>query len=148
MDLHLEIVENNLLINSSTRVMSILDGDIKTDCTSLLEKQPKYKKLNHAFLPINSLEKYFLHHFIIKPDANFLREINDRFFKKTTIYDIISNLEGKIDNGKPLWKAMKTTIGNSDGEVKVFTHDVCSVIYKRVEHKDLVERIKRLISGE
>lgn len=143
--LHSEIIESNLA-SHSTKIISILDGDIIQDFEKEKQKEPTLSKLNVAFLPIPSLEKYLHQYLIDDVDASFFRELNDRFFRKKPLDDVVAEYQnsGIEKKGKKLWSLMTSSIaddGMTEGE---FLREICNLIYKRLEVETLASRIKQL----
>lgn len=143
--LHKEILDANLA-SHSTRVISILDGDIEDEFNKEKAKDKGLDKLNIAFLPIPSLEKYLHKHLIDTVDADFFRELNDRFFRKKSLDEIAGeytdgNLDGK---GKKLWSKMTKHLADDGLSEKEFLREVSEAIYNRLDVVSLSKRIKAL----
>lgn len=143
--LHKEILEANLA-SHSTKVISVLDGDVEDAFNLEKNKDTDLGRLNVTFLPIQSLEKYLHNHLINNVDADFFREINDRFFRKKSLDEIISNyMETGIDNkGKKLWNKMTSHLADEGLTENEFLREVCEVIYLRLDVDTLTNRIKAL----
>ena len=144
--LHKEILEANLT-SHSTKVISVLDGDVENDFRTESGKDKTLNRINVAFLPIPSLEKYLHEHLINNVDATFFREINDRFFRKKSLDEIVSDyMNTKIDyKGKILWNIMIGSLADDGLSEREFLREVCSAIYQRLDVEKLANRIKRLI---
>ena len=74
-----DICKSNLA-GVGTKVLSVLDGDVKSDFETLYKQKGLYTNLTINFLPIQSLEKYLHEKMVVNKDANFFKEIGDRFF--------------------------------------------------------------------
>lgn len=144
--LHFEIIESNLT-SHSTKVISILDGDIIEDFELEKKKNQELSKLNISFLPIPSLEKYLHTHLVSDVDAIFFREINDRFFRKKSLDEVVSEHQkfGKDKKGKRLWNLMVSSLADDGMSEKEFLREICSVIYQRMDVEALSKRIKALV---
>lgn len=143
--LHKEILESNLT-SHSTKVISVLDGDVSEDFENEKNKDSALKRINVAFLPIPSLEKYLHEHLIDNVDASFFRELNDRFYRKTSLDEVIASYqESGIDRkGKKLWQRMVSSIGDEGMAENEFLREICSSIYGRLDVETLTRRIKGL----
>lgn len=143
--LHREILEANLT-SHSTKVISILDGDIKSDFEDEKKKDTELSRLNVTFLPIPSLEKYLHANLIDSVDASFFREINDRFFRKKSLDDIVSEyIDSGIDRkGKKLWNKMTKHLADDGLTENAFLREVSEAIYQKLDVLSLTQRIKSL----
>lgn len=141
--LHKEIIDSNLT-SSATKIISVLDGDVQTDFESEKKKHSEYSTINVTYLPIYSLEKYLHYHLVTKVDSSFFRELNDRFFRRKSLDEVITEYQnGSIDSkGKRLWNMLVSTISDNGMSEKEFLREVCSVIYDRIDSETLSKRIK------
>lgn len=143
--LHQEILEANLA-SHSTKVISVLDGDVEAEFNSEKKKNQNYSRLNVAFLPIPSLEKYLHAHLIDDVDADFFRELNDRFFRKKSLDETVSEyVDSGIDRkGKKLWSKMVRHLGDDGLSEKEFLREISEAIYRRLDVESLTNRINAL----
>lgn len=143
--MHKEIIDANLA-SHSTKVISVLDGDIEGEFNKEKEKDQEIRRLNIAFLPIPSLEKYLHQHLIETIDADFFRELNDRFFRKKSLDEIVSEyMETGVDKkGKRLWQSMTKHLGDDGLSEKEFLREISETIYKKLDVEKLSKRIKAL----
>jgi energy-coupling factor transporter ATP-binding protein EcfA2 len=143
--MHKEIIESNLT-SHSTKVISVLDGDIETDYEAEKIKAPDLKKLNVAFLPIPSLEKFLHKNLIESVDAAFFRDVNDRFFRKKSLDEVISEYQanGLDKKGKKLWNAMIKSLSDDGMKENEFLREICGLIYQKMDAKGLTARIQAL----
>ncbi|OZY85888.1 hypothetical protein CBP51_02295 [Cellvibrio mixtus] len=143
--LHKEILESNLT-SHSTKVISVLDGDVENDFNAEKNKDIALKKINVAFLPIPSLEKYLHEHLVDNVDALFFRELNDRFYRKTSLDEVIAGYQesGIERKGKKLWQRMVSSIGDEGMPENEFLREICSSIYGRLDVESLAKRIRAL----
>lgn len=144
--LHSEIIESNLT-SHSTKVISILDGDIIEDFELEKKKNQELSKLNISFLPIRSLEKFLHTHLVTDVDSAFFREINDRFFRKKSLDEVVSDYQktGEDKKGKKLWSLMVASLADDGMSEKEFLREICNVIYDRMDVQALSKRIKALV---
>ncbi len=143
--LHKEILEANLA-SHSTKVISVLDGDVEQAFEQEKKKDAELSRLNVTFLPIPSLEKYLHEHLIDNVDAGFFREINDRFFRKKSLDDVVSEyIESGIDRkGKKLWNKMTKNLGDEGLAENEFLREISEAIYQRLDVESLTKRVKAL----
>lgn len=78
------------LIGDRTKLFSILDGDIK--------EQVKNTRLLHMFLPIPSVEKFLYEQIITKKNKDFIRRLNDRYFRIGSVDEIVADYNKKYKN--------------------------------------------------
>jgi len=144
--LHQEIIESNLT-SHSTKIISVLDGDVKENFQIEKQKDDSLKRLNVTFLPIPSLEKYLHKYLVDDVDTNLFREINDRFFRKISLDQIISEYQDSgLDNkGKKLWSRMTTSISDDGMNEKEFLREICELIYSRLDVENLSKRIQAIV---
>lgn len=112
-----DTIRSNLTL-STTKIMIILDRDIK-------DKVPKFLKSEHIgfsiqpnFLPVQSLEKYLLDKLTINVDHDLFRRLSDYTFQGKSLADIINTYQSginnrvytdveKIKNGKILYELLR-----------------------------------------
>lgn len=112
-----DTIRSNLMLKT-TKVIIILDRDIK----ELVPKFLKEQRINFAtqpnYLPIQSLEKYLLHNLTKQIDQSLFRELNDYVFQGKSLDDIINTYNKnvktnvykdieKINNGKILYDCLR-----------------------------------------
>jgi hypothetical protein len=143
--LHKEITDSNLT-NSATKTISILDGDISSDFEAEKIKKPEYASLNITYLPIPSLEKYLHLHLISVVDRKFFRDLNDRFFRRKSLDDLVSEYKsGTIDlKGKKLWNLLVGAMSDAGMSEKEFLREICNTIYERINSEALIRRIRAI----
>lgn len=143
--LHKEILESNLT-SHSTKVISVLDGDVSGDFDKEKNKDAALQRINVAFLPIPSLEKYLHEHLIDQVDASFFRELNDRFYRKTSLDQVIAEYQeaGIERKGKKLWQRMVSAIADEGMSENEFLREICNSIYSRLDVESLTRRIRSL----
>lgn len=143
--LHQEIIESNLA-SKAAKIISVLDGDIEEQFEKAKQGDKSLSRINVTYLPIPSLEKYLHKHLVEEVDPSLFREINDRFFRKKSLDEIVSTYQnGMIDKkGKRLWDLMvESAAGDGMGE-KEFLREICNSIYGRVSTDSLSRRIKAM----
>lgn len=93
-----DTIRSNLMLKT-TKVVIVLDRDIKTDV-------PKYLKDHHIgfstepnYLPVQSLEKYLLYNLVKQIDHTLFRKLNDYVFQGKSLDEIISDYNAKVTNG-------------------------------------------------
>ncbi|WP_405279545.1 AAA family ATPase [Cobetia sp. Ld8] len=143
--LHREIYDSNLA-SKATKIISVLDGDVVEEFEKSKSNDSIVARLNVTFLPVPSLEKYLHSNLIESVDTTLFRELNDRFFRKESLDDVITKYQdGKTDNkGKKLWSLMVASVASNNVSEKEFLREVCGVIYKKVNTDSLTNRIVRM----
>ncbi len=105
-------IQNSKVLGSSTRIMSMLDGDSKSEFE---KKKGEYSNLNIDFLPIKSLEKYLKEKLIDNVDHKFFREFNDTFFHRESLENLIDSYRkgnSKDEKGKGLLKVIANELSD------------------------------------
>lgn len=80
------------LVGEKTKLFSILDGDIKN--------QVKKTKLPHLFLPIQSVEKFMYDQIVVNKNNEFIRRLNDRYFRIGSIGEILADFNKRFKGVK------------------------------------------------
>jgi len=101
--LQIDLLRNNVL-GEGKQILSILDGDIKSECN----RNKKYKTLPKLFLPIASVEKYLKKVLLDKRDNTIYKRINDEFFQLRSLNSVIQDYRNSRivndRNGKKFYK--------------------------------------------
>lgn len=123
--LHKEVLESNLT-NHTTKIISVLDGDVERDFLQEKKKDTSLERLNVSFLPIPSLEKYLHKYLIDEVEPAFFRELNDRFFRKKSLDEIVSEYQesGVEIKGKKLWNKMISSLADDGMTEKEFLREI------------------------
>lgn len=112
-----DTIRSNLMLKT-TKILIVLDRDIKDDVPSFMKKQRINFAIKPNYLPIKSLEKYLLDKLVKNIDHILFRKLGDYVFqgkpldeivKKYTI-DVKSGVisdEEKIKNGKAFYDYLK-----------------------------------------
>ncbi|MFS6804362.1 ATP-dependent endonuclease [Edwardsiella tarda] len=142
--LHKEIFDSRMT-NTSAKIISILDGDVEVEYQREKIKNG-YTNLNVTYLPIPSLEKYLHEKLVTKVDKTLFRQLNDRFFRRVPLDQVVSEyMGGKIDNkGKVLWFSLVSAIEVDGFSEKEFLREICTLIYSDLKADNLVNRIKAI----
>lgn len=86
-----------------TRIISILDGDIKADYNDKYKNDKAISSMRKLFLPVYSIEKYLYKQIIIDENANFINDFGNRFFPARSFKDILDDYKRNYkdkQNGK------------------------------------------------
>lgn len=85
LSLHLNLLKNNVM-GVNKKIISILDGDIKSDVDALNE----FKNLPKLFLPIPSIEKFIYSIAIENKNQEFRKLFNDKYFPIKSLDDFVA----------------------------------------------------------
>lgn len=140
-----EICKSNLA-GVGTKVLSILDGDVKSDFDKHSSKNESYVNLTVNFLPIHSLEKYLYEKIIINKDTNFFKEIGDRFFKVKSLKVIVDSFS-KRDNDKAFYNYLIKNLNEQGIDENVFVQKVCEIIYRKEDVSNLLIFLKKMFNS-
>lgn len=93
-----DTIRSNLMLKS-TKVIIILDRDVKDEVPDFMKKQRINFSVKPDYLPIKSIEKYLLSNLITKVNHELFRELNDYIFQGKSLNDIIQDYSTKVKNG-------------------------------------------------
>lgn len=139
-----DICKSNLA-GVGTKVLSVLDGDVKPDFEQLYKQKGLYTNLTINFLPIHSLEKYLHEKIIVNKDADFFKEIGDRFFKVKSLKEVVDSLIKKNDD-KAFYNYLIKNLKEQGIEENVFVQKVCEMIYRKEDMSKLLTFLQKNIS--
>lgn len=94
-----DTISSNLMLKT-TKVMIVLDRDIKSEVPKFLREQRIGFVTEPNYLPVQSLEKYLLKNLVIQVDHALFRKLNDYVFQGKSLNDIISEYNTKVTNGE------------------------------------------------
>ncbi len=94
-----DMIRSNLTL-CTTKILIILDKDIKKSVSGYMEKEKIGFSTPINFLPIESLEKYLLEKLVTTLDINLFRNLNDYLFQGKSLDEIIKDYNYDIKNGK------------------------------------------------
>lgn len=103
-DLADEVVNSNL-VGKTSKIMIVLDGDVKVQANAYLAKKERPNNIPLNYLPIESLEKYLKNKLVDNVDRTLFRQLNDFIFQQKSLSVIIQEYQNgstnaKDDNGK------------------------------------------------
>lgn len=136
-----DICKSNLA-GVGTKVLSVLDGDVKSDFETLYEQKGFYTNLTINFLPIQSLEKYLHEKIVINKDTNFFKEIGDRFFRVKPLKEVVDSFS-KRNDGKAFYKYLIKNLNEQGIDENVFVPKVCEMIYKKEDMSKLLTFLQK-----
>lgn len=91
-DLAYEVINSNL-IGSSSKIIIILDGDVKEKATSYFSKMNRLNNIPLNYLPIESLEKFLKSNLIDKVDRKLFRLLNDFVFQQKSLNSLVQDYQ-------------------------------------------------------
>jgi len=159
--LHAEF-EDSAIAGKSCKIVSILDGDIKSEYDGKYVDGQEYKKhrftrLTTSFLPIKSIEKYIKEKLITKPDATFFKMFGDTFYSYKSLSEIIKEYESELSkkkgkerddkDGKSLWEKLKYYALAQGLTEERFEDKVCEFVYKRDNFGSLGNFVEKQLTG-
>lgn len=143
-----DTIRSNLAL-STTKILIILDRDIKDSVAGFLKKERMGFSNPPNFLPIKSLEKYLLEKLVQNVDVALFRELNDYLFQGKALDVIIREYDTKvknavytdterIENGKQLYDELKHELH----QIRKSTDNLTSIIVEYLfasENKEIEE---------
>lgn len=142
--MHDDIVKSQL-VGPDTKIVSILDGDVKDDFNSKYKSKGLFANLTINFLDIPSLEKYLLDKLVTNKDEKVFNEIGDRFFRVRSLKSIIDECQKKNDD-KAFYRYLIKQVCALGIEEKVFITHVCKIVYEHENMKRNTEFLKRILT--
>lgn len=148
-------IRSNLAL-STTKILIVLDRDIKDSVNSFMKKEKINFSNKPNFLPIKSLEKYLLEKLVINVDKTIFRELNDYIFQGKSLDDIIKACKKEIEqkteknkdkDGKKLYSALEHELS----QIRKNSNDLVEIIIRHIfssgnsEIKELAEFLKKEI---
>lgn len=94
-----DTIRSNLAL-SNTKILIVLDGDIKESVSGFLKKERISFSSEPNYLPIKSLEKYLLEKLVQNVDITLFRELNDYLFQGKSLDVIIKRYNTSVKNGE------------------------------------------------
>lgn len=143
---HQDSFSSNLLGYNAVQ-LSILDGDIEKEYRDNYLNKGKYDKINIAFLPIKSMEKYLRSKLVDNVDYEFFRDFGDRFYNMTSLEAVLERYQPEVKTdkaGKGLLKLLLSSINKSDFDPAEFLSHIAQYI---IEHEDMESISKRIVSA-
>lgn len=139
--LHKEIYQKKIL-GISSKIVSILDGDIETQLTK------SDKKFPHLFLPIPSVEKFMYEVAVRGAYPEVRRQINDSFFIVKSLDGIVSeyNRDPERKQGdKSFYKYIVSELDSIDTKEEVFIDGLVKIISEQINVSKFIESLRNLL---
>jgi ABC-type phosphonate transport system ATPase subunit len=131
-----DVISSRLLLKG-TKIIIILDKDIKGDVPQFLKVHKQYKYLEPDFLPLNSLEKYLKDKIVDNLDEQLYKKLDNYIFQGRPLTAILRKYTTETDISKDT--DGKTLYGFLIGELRSI----------KKEREDLVEIVvKHLLDTE
>lgn len=146
LELHKELYSKKVL-GTGTRIISILDGDVKGKI------RKEYNKLPILFLPVQSVEKFL--YSVIKENSNkqLRKVINDKYFVVESIDSIIvdynrKTLKGQSDNNKNFYKVLCKKLASIGTSEDTFINGLCDDIINNIDFSRFADSLMRIIEDK
>ncbi|MER0170683.1 MAG: hypothetical protein DU489_08785 [Nitrosomonas sp.] len=149
LELHHEL-QNSRLAGATTKVISILDGDIQEQCNKTYPSDTPFGSLVKGFLPIQSLEKYLKKALVTMPNDQFARQLGDTFYRIRSLVNIVQDYtqdsrSANDSNGKGLLLVLKKCAIEQGHDEDVFLRELCSFVSNFEQLDSLRDSLKRLL---
>lgn len=140
-----EFAINTNMFGVGTKVVSVLDGDVKD------QARKSYKNLKKLFLPIPSVEKY-LYKVCNNVDYKDIKNtINDAYFDVESMDDIKKKVPNK-DDDKSLYNALIENLNKRSMSEDAFVKELCDIIKQKESFTSFENDIAKMLecwhSGE
>ena len=105
-----DVISSKLLLRG-TKVIVILDKDIKSQVPDFMKKHKECKHIEPDYLPISSLEKYLKQKLVDQVDAVLYRKLDNYVFQGRPLSSALSKYKTEVDissdsDGKKLYGAL------------------------------------------
>jgi hypothetical protein len=102
-----DVISSRLLL-TGTRLILILDRDIKDEVPKFIKNHKQYGYLKPNFLPISSLEKYLKQNLITKLDTQLYKRLDNYLFQRNPLSSILQKYQTEVNvnddkDGKTLY---------------------------------------------
>lgn len=131
-----DVISSRLLLKD-TKIVLILDRDIKNDVPNFMSSHKQYNYLKPDYLPISSLEKYTKDKLVINFDDKFYKKLDNYLFQRRPLSTILSKYKsnGKIDDDKD-GKTLYGMLINELRSIKKDREDLAEIVVKYVMESD------------
>ena len=141
-------IQESGLLGIGKRVLSILDGDIKSKGDP---KAAEYKISLFLYLPIQSVEKYLAKKLIMQSDTVFIKLIGDKYFTRRSLVDILTDYRNNYDikkdaAGKKLYKLLCSNLLEVGITKDQFIHYLCEDICDYENFSDFINTLSRVLT--
>ena len=89
-------LKTSRLLTNGTKIVLILDRDIKGEVPKFLGNNPKYQNVSLDYLPISSLEKYLKKYLIDNMDKDLFNFLDSYLFQRTPLTSIIQKYKANL----------------------------------------------------
>lgn len=142
LSLHKELYTKKIL-GSSAHIISILDGDIKSELTK------DQKRLPHLFLPIASIEKFMYAIAVDNKFPNIRQRVNDNFFLVESLEQIVAKYnqdpERKQGN-KSFYKYITNVLKRIGTNEEIFVKGLCDIATDELNCSQFKSSLKEQIN--
>jgi len=112
-DLANEVISSNL-IGSNSKIIIVLDGDVKEEAKSYFIKKQYQNNIPLNYLPIESLEKYLKDKLVDNVDRKLFRLLNDFIFQQKSLNNLIQEYQSlnltNDNSGKRFYNIIDTEL--------------------------------------
>lgn len=140
--------KNMNAFGNNPQILAILDRDSKKDLPTVLHEHPEYRSVLYSFLPVQSMEKFYMEKLYPTIDKALEEAINSSIFENFDIANAIrlfhpTTPPSKNDkNGKNLYNAIVQSLpaeGKTEDDLVHFTIDFISATPEYIELRDFIK---------
>lgn len=138
-----DVVTSNLLIKG-TRVVVVLDRDIKSQVPDYLKKHKECIRFEPDYLPISSLEKYLKKNLVDNVDAVLYRKLDNYVFQRRPLSAILQQYRKEVNVAEDTdGKSLEGIIRNELEKMDKDREDLVELIVKHLleTNKELVDTL-------
>lgn len=145
--LHEELTKNKVL-GVNTKIISILDGDVKD-----LAKD-KYINYTKLFLPFPSIEKLLYDTIILNKNPKLKKLVKDKYFTVESLDAIVAQYHKQVsegvlkDDNKNFYKTLIKSLDSINISEDTFINSLCKDIMEQIEMSSFVTNLKEYLENK
>lgn len=123
------------LVGFSTKLICVIDGDVKDKVKGHIAKNKDYENIPVLFLPIPSVEKYLHKRILADGDRKFSKEFGDKYLSVKSLSSIVNDFSSKYPNykdeslNKRFYDAILMEIASNGVKEEAFLENLSEGIY-------------------
>ncbi|CFQ33538.1 ATP-dependent nuclease [Yersinia aleksiciae] len=146
--LHNDLLNNNV-IGINRKIISVLDGDVKTD---VMEKD-EFKNTPKCFLPIQSIEKLLYDVIFLRKNDALRKIINDKYFILRSLDELIAEHNERYKTtpenpDKKFYFRLKHELEKRNIQESLFIQNLCEDIKKVIDFSSFERSLTNLLNAK
>ncbi|HFJ0099553.1 TPA: AAA family ATPase [Yersinia enterocolitica] len=146
--LHNDLLNNNV-IGINRKIISVLDGDVKTE---VMEKD-EFKNTPKCFLPIQSIEKLLYDVIFLRKNDALRKIINDKYFILRSLDELIAEHNERYKTtpenpDKKFYFRLKHELEKRNIQESLFIQNLCEDIKKVIDFSSFERSLTNLLNAK